>query len=164
MTAHRTIVLSLQEEHKKKFPVTEQLMALVLVVEMNLHERERWNDKLEDIPINDYTRDNVLTMFNKLFVHAATAFENPHLSGVRLNTGSRSFLILEEGQFEDGSCGYWTMDEEDQTEGFLEADSDAFWTVDANDAWIVRRFTGRVTGRKEKGKGKGQSRKGGKTG
>ena len=48
----------------------------------------------------------------------------------------------------------------------MEADNDVFWVVDQNDAWIVRRFTGRTINRRGKGKyGKGRRKgKGGEKG
>ncbi len=166
LDAYNNNVKTQTEAHEKAFPVTEQLMALMAIVqaEMNMHERERFDDKIESIAIKDYTRATILQMFNKLFVNAATAFENPHLSGVSTVSSQRSFYIIEEGMFKDGSFGYWAIDEEDDTEGFLRDDEDVFWTLDSNDSWIARRFAGRkFTGRRGKGKGK-ISRKGGRTG
>ena len=103
--------------HEKSFPLTEQLMALILVVqgEMTPHERERFDDKKEGEKIENWTRGKVMQMYHKLFVNAATAFENPHHTGVTHGGQPRSFYILDEGEI-DGSSGYWAIDESDDTE------------------------------------------------
>ena len=73
--------------------------------------------------------------------------------------GRRSFLVLDEGEL-DGTFGYWAEDEEDGTEGFLDALDDVFWVYDdQNFSWFQRRFQGR---RARKGKGKGRRKGKGK--
>ncbi|OLP99600.1 hypothetical protein AK812_SmicGene17791 [Symbiodinium microadriaticum] len=70
-------------------------------------------------------------------------------------------LVIEEGCL-DNQEGYWVEDEEDGTEGFLDADDDAFWVYDEeNYAWFQRRLQGRKMKRGFKGRRKGK-RKGGK--
>ena len=69
--------------------------------------------------------------------------------------------MIEEGCL-DNQEGYWVEDEEDGTEGFLDADDDAFWVYDEeNYAWFQRRLQGRKMKRGFKGRRKGK-RKGGK--
>ena len=68
----------------------------------------------------------------------------------------------------DSHEGYWVEDEEDGTEGFLEADEDTFWVYDdENYTWFQRRFQGRkmkrgFKGGRRKGKGKGGKGSGGR--
>ena len=55
---------------------------------------------------------------------------------------TRSLLLLEEGEL-DGTSGYRAEDEDDGTEGFLEALEDVFQVYnDAEYTWCQRRFQG----------------------
>ena len=75
--------------------------------------------------------------------------------------------MIDEGYL-DSHEGYWVEDEEDGTEGFLEADEDTFWVYDdENYTWFQRRFQGRkmkrgFKGGRRKGKGKGGKGSGGR--
>ena len=63
--------------------------------------------------------------FWRCFAQVGTAVDNP----IMLPSGMaqrRSFLVLEEGDI-DGTTGYWTEDEDDGAEGFLEALEDVSW-------------------------------------
>ena len=47
-------------------------------------------------------------------------------------------MVIDEGYL-DSHEGYWVEDDEDGTEGFLEADEDTFWVYDdENYAWFQR--------------------------
>ena len=90
-----------------------------------------------------------------------TSVDNPLLAPSG-HGGRKTFLVIDEGYL-DNQEGYWVEDEEDGTEGFLEADDDAFWVYDEdNYTWFQRRFQGRKMKRGFKGqrKGKGKGRKG----
>ena len=85
-----------------------------------------------------------------------TAVDNPMMNPSG-SGGRRAFLVLDEGELE-GNFGYWSEDEEDGAEGFLDALEDVFWVWDDNDySWFQRRFQGRRT---RKGKGKEEKEKG----
>ncbi|CAE7441421.1 unnamed protein product, partial [Symbiodinium sp. CCMP2456] len=54
--------------------------------------------------------------------------------------GRKTFLAIDEGYL-DNHEGYWVVDEEGGTEGFLEADDDTFWVYDEeNYTWFPRGF------------------------
>jgi hypothetical protein len=99
-----------------------------------------------------YNVQELRDLFLEMFCTTKTAVDNPMMqpSGMAQR---RSFLVLEEGEI-DGTTGYWAEDEEDGTEGFLEALEDVFWVYDYVEyTWYQRMFHGRQT-RRGKGKGK----------
>ncbi|OLP86655.1 hypothetical protein AK812_SmicGene32209 [Symbiodinium microadriaticum] len=57
--------------------------------------------------------------------HAKTSIENPLLAPSG-HGRRKTFLVIDEGYL-DNQEGYWVEDEEDGTEGLLEADEDSFW-------------------------------------
>ena len=88
-------------------------------------------------------------MFIEMFCNSRTAVDNPLLNNTGRG-GRRSFIVTDEGEL-DGSFGFWTEDEDDGAEGFLDAHEDIFYTYDEqNDSWFQRRFQGRRS-RKAKG-------------
>ena len=93
MENHTASVADLTTAHEKSFPLTEQLMALILVGqgEMSAHERERFDDKMEREKIETWTREKVMHMYHKLFANVVTTFENPHHAGVTHGGQPRSF-------------------------------------------------------------------------
>ncbi|CAE7673933.1 unnamed protein product, partial [Symbiodinium microadriaticum] len=88
-------------------------------------------------------------VYLEIFCTTKTSVDNPLLAPSG-HGGRKTFLVIDEGYL-DNQEGYWVEDEEDGTEGFLEADDDAFWVYDEdNYTWFQRRFQGK------KGKGKGK--------
>ena len=109
----------------------------------------------------DYRMNELREVYLEIFCTTKTSVDNPLLAPSG-HGGRKTFLVIDEGYL-DNQEGYWVEDEEDGTEGFLEADDDAFWVYDEdNYTWFQRRFQGRKMKRGFKGqrKGKGKGRKG----
>ena len=108
--------------------------------------------------LQQYTTIELRTVFIEMVCATKTSVDNPLMQPTGAG-GRRSFLVLDEGEL-DGTYGYWAEDEEDGTEGFLDALDDVFWVYDEqNFSWFQRRFQGR---RARKGKGKGRRKGKGK--
>ena len=108
--------------------------------------------------LQQYTTTELRTVFIEMFCATKTSVDNPLMQPTGAG-GRRSFLVLDEGEL-DGTYGYWAEDEEDGTEGFLDALDDVFWVYDEqNFSWFQKRFQGR---RARKGKGKGRRKGKGK--
>ena len=107
-----------------------------------------------------YNVQELRDLFLEMFCATRTAVDNPMMQPSGMAQG-RSFLVLEEGEI-DGTTGYWTEDEDDGAEGFLESSGRCFLVFDDSEyTWFQRRFQGRQTRRgkgkgKRKGKGKGR--------
>ena len=109
----------------------------------------------------DYRLNELRGVYLETFCTTKTSVDHPLLAPSG-HGGRKTFLVIDEGYL-DNQEGYWVEDEEDGTEGFLEADEDSFWVYDEDSySWLRRRFQGRKMKRGFKGqhKGKGKGRKG----
>ena len=152
------------DNHRNRFPLTDNLMALITLVLADLSEnqRERLTStlNLRNRTIDNYQYEEIRQLFMELFCAPRNSWENPTLV---VNRGSRSFCVFEEGYLAD-DFGYWAEDDETGEQGFLLALSNVFWTFDDEaEAWAVRRFQSRTVRRgapKGKGKRKGRGKRG----
>ena len=107
----------------------------------------------------DYRLNELREVYLEIFCTTKTSVDNPLLAPSG-HGGRKTFLVIDEGYL-DSHEGYWVEEEEDGTEGFLEADEDTFRVYDdENYTWFQRRFQGRkmkrgFKGGRRKGKGKG---------
>ena len=150
--------------HRNAFPLSDNLLALVTLVLADLSEnqRERLTStlNLRSRNVENYTYEEIRSLFMDLFCVPRNSWENPTLVH---RTTSRSFCILEEGYL-DNQYGYWAEDDDTGESGFLHAFDNVFWTYeDEAEAWAVRRFQARKVRKgppKGKGKRKGKGRGG----
>ncbi|OLP92184.1 hypothetical protein AK812_SmicGene26030 [Symbiodinium microadriaticum] len=149
------------------FPAEEQATIT------NEEAMERANERLRDQHVltsstahwkrvlADYRLNELRGVYLEIFCTTKTSVDHPLLAPSG-HGGRKTFLVIDEGH-RDNQEGYWVEDEEDGTEGFLEADEDSFWVYDEDSySWLRRRFQGRKMKRGFKGqrKGKGRGRKG----
>ena len=153
----------LLQAHARTIPISENLVALLFVAlaDLTQDQRQVLTSLMthRNLSLSEYRLEQLRDIFLKIFCTTKTSVDNPLLAPSGLS-GKRSFLVIEEGYLED-SYGFWCEDDDDGTEGFLDAYEDSFWVFDEeNESWFQRRFQGRTV-RKGKGKGK-RRRKGGK--
>ena len=142
----RAYVMSLpQEEQQTITPEEVNLVALVFVSLSDLTQDQR--QVLTSLMAHrnrvlaDYGLGELREVYLEIFCTTKTSVDNPLLAPSG-HGGRKTFLVLDEGYL-DNSEGYWVEDEDDGTEGFLEADEDAFWVYDdASYSWFQRRFQG----------------------
>ena len=148
----------LRQAHQDRFPINDNLFALITTCLADLHEvmRERMSSTLamRGISIEAYTFDIIREVFLELFCNPKSSLENPNL---RTAGTSRSFCVIEDGDM-DGVTGFWAEDEETGEVGFLPDLEDVFWVYDDNTfAWNSSHFRGRRLRRgPPRGKGKGK--------
>ena len=110
---------ALKQAHRDTFPLSDNLMSLIFLVQSDLNEqqRERFvaSMALRQINMNNYTYLGVKGLFLDLFCGTATGTADPSIRRQRRST----FLVLDEGDLEEES-GYWVMDQETGEEGFCE--------------------------------------------
>ncbi|CAE7361785.1 unnamed protein product [Symbiodinium sp. CCMP2456] len=99
----------LRDPHARTIPITANLVALINVSLSNLTQDQR----------------QVLTL---LMAHRNRVLADYRLNELR-EVYLETFLVID-GGYLDNHEGYWVEDEEDGTEGFLEADDDTFWVYD----------------------------------
>ncbi len=149
--------------HLMSFPLSDNLLALILTVLADLSEqqRERFAATMAQRGrrVERYTVELVREAFIELFCAPRSSLENPSLR-TSADTG-RSFCIIDEGDLE-GTSGYWVEDDDTGEVGFLPEFDDTFWLFDPmHDTWFSRPFKGRRMRRgMPKGKGKGKGSKG----
>ena len=152
---------ALKQAHRDTFPLSDNLMSLIFLVQSDLNEqqRERFvaSMALRQINMNNYTYLGVKGLFLDLFCGTATGTADPSIRRQRRST----FLVLDEGDLEEES-GYWAMDQETGEEGFVSLFSESgFWVLAAEGGYTRRRIHGRrfrkpSKGGKGKGRGKGR--------
>ena len=152
---------ALKQAHRDTFPLSDNLMPLIFLVQSDLNEqqRERFvaSMALRQINMNNYTYLGVKGLFLDLFCGTATGTADPSIRRQRRST----FLVLDEGDLEEES-GYWVMDQETGEEGFVSLFSESeFWVLAAKGGYTRRRIHGRMfrkpsKGGKGKGRGKGR--------
>ena len=158
----------LRDQHAMTIPITANLVALIFVSLSDLTQDHR--QVLTSLMAHrnrvlaDYRLRELREVYLEIFCTTKTSVDNP-LRAPSGHGGRKTFLVIDEGYL-DSHEGYWVEDEEDGTEGFLEADEDTFWVYDdENYTWFQRHFQGRNMKRGFKGgrrKGKGKGGKGGK--
>eukprot|EP00434_Breviolum_minutum_P044053 symbB.v1.2.039307.t1/scaffold6474.1/size21299/2 len=148
----------LRNAHRQQFPLTDNLMSLVFLVQADLNEnqRERFvtSMSLRQIDMAQYTYLQVKQLFMELFCTTRTGIADPTIRHVKRST----FLVIEEGEY-DGETGYWVAEEETGDEGLVSLYiEDEFWVLSAKGGYNKRRnFSRRF--KQGKGKGKGSQRK-----
>ena len=152
---------ALKQSHRDTFPLSDNLMSLIFLVQSDLNEqqRERFvaSMALRQINMNNYTYLGVKGLFLDLFCGTATGTTDPSIRRQRRST----FLVLDEGDLEEES-GYWVMDQETGEEGFVSLFSESeFGVLAAKGGYTRRRIHGRrfrkpSKGGKGKGRGKGR--------
>eukprot|EP00439_Symbiodinium_sp_Y106_P085692 s972_g29.t1 len=136
----------LQDQHARTIPITSNLVALIFVSLSNLTQDQR--QVLTSLMAHrirvlaDYRLNELREVYLEIFCTTKTSVDNPLLAPS--DGGRKKFLVIDEGYL-DSHEGYWVEDEEDGTEGFLEADEDTFWDTfwvydDENYTWFQRRF------------------------
>eukprot|EP00434_Breviolum_minutum_P044963 symbB.v1.2.040218.t1/scaffold7081.1/size14668/1 len=148
----------LRNAHRQQFPLTDNLMSLVFLVQADLNEnqRERFvtSMSLRQIDMAQYTYLQVKQLFMELFCTTRTGIADPTIRHVKRST----FLVIEEGEY-DGETGYWVAEEETGDEGFVSLYiEDEFWVLSAKGGYNKRRVFSRRF-KQGKGKGKGSQRK-----
>ena len=148
----------LRNAHRQQFPLTDNLMSLVFLVQADLNEnqRERFvtSMSLRQIDMAQYTYLQVTQLFMELFCTTRTGIADPTIRHVKRST----FLVIEEGEY-DGETGYWVAEEETGDEGFVSLYiEDEFWVLSAKGGYNKRRVFSRRF-KQGKGKGKGGQRK-----
>ena len=154
--AHDEFVNVLRAAHRAQFPLTDNLMSLVFLVQADLNEiqRERFvtSMSLRQIEMNQYTYLQVKQLFMELFCTTRTGIADPTIRHTKRST----FLVSEEGEC-DGEQGYWVVEEETGDEGFVSLFSeDDFWVLSAKGGYTKKRVFNR---RFKPGKGKGRGGK-----
>ena len=149
---------NLRNGHRGQFPLTDNLMSLVFLVQADLNEnqRERFvtSMSLRQIDMAQYTYLQVKQLFMELFCTTRTGIADPTIRHVKRST----FLVIEEGEY-DGETGYWVAGEETGDEGFVSLYiEDEFWVLSAKGGYNKRRVFSRRF-KQGKGKGKGSQRK-----
>ena len=149
---------NLRNGHRGQFPLTDNLMSLVFLVQADLNEnqRERFvtSMSLRQIDMAQYTYLQVKQLFMELFCTTRTGIADPTIRHVKRST----FLVIEEGEY-DGETGYWVAEEETGDEGFVSLYiEDEFWVLSARGGYNKRRVFSRRF-KQGKGKGKGSQRK-----
>ena len=134
---------ALKQAHRDTFPLSDNLMSLIFLVQSDLNEqqRERFvaSMALRQINMNNYTYLGVKGLFLDLFCGTATGTADPSIRRQRRST----FLVLDEGDLEEES-GYWVMDQETGEEGFVSLFSESeFWVLAAKGGYTRRRIHGR---------------------
>ena len=156
----REIVIGREKSrHKDSFPISDNLMSLVFLVQADLGEqqRERFvaSMSLRQMDMQGYTYLRVKQLFLDLFCSTATSTADPLIRRHKRTT----FLVLDEGEYED-ETGYWVMDQATQEEGFVSLFSETnFWVLGAKGGYTKRKIHGREFRKGPKG-GKGNRGKG----
>jgi len=139
--------------YRAQFPLTDNLMSLVFLVQADLNEnqRERFvtSMSLRQVGMAQYTYLQVKQLFMELFCTTHTGIADPTICHVRRST----FLVLSEGECE-GETGYWVTEEETGDEGFVSLYiDDEFWVLNAKRGYSRRKVFHRKF---KQGKGKGR--------
>ena len=120
-------------------PITANLVALIFVSLSDLTQDQR--QVLTSLMAHrnrvlaDYRLNELREVYLEIFCTTKTSVDNPLLAPSG-HGGRKTFLVIDEGYL-DNHEGYWVEDEEDGTEGFLEADEDAFWVYDDRELCMV---------------------------
>ena len=145
--------------HRNAFPLNDNLMSLIFLVQADLNEqqRERFvsSMSLRQVNMTQYTYQGVRELFMELFCITRTGISDPMIQHRRRT----NFFVVEEGEMENED-GFWVIDEDTHEEGFVSLyTEDDFWVLGAK-GYSRRRITGRrfKKGRPKgfKGKGKGK--------
>ena len=143
----------LRNGHRQQFPLTDNLMSLVFLVQADLNENQRecfvTSVSLRQIDIAQYTYLQVKQLLMELSCTTRTGIADPTIRHVKRST----FLVIDEGEYE-GETGYWVAEEETGDEGFVSLYiEDEFWVLSAKGGYNKRRIFNRCF---KQGKGKGR--------
>ena len=153
----------LRNEHVACFPFSQNLLALYMMIQAELPERDRerlaQHFVLRGINVQDWTVEIIRAAFRELFVTTRTSVQDPSLRPSDKNRG-RQFYIMEPGEYD----GFWVEEEETGEEGFCPTEhDDQVWFLDQDDVFTVKRVPGMravprprgfVSKRRSKGKGR----------
>jgi len=147
----------LRAQHRAAFPLTDNLMSLIFLVQADLNEsqRERFvtSMSLRQVNMTQYTYLQVKALFMELFCVTRTGIADPTIRHMRRST----FVVLDEGEYEQEQ-GYWVVEQETGEEGFVSLFSEEeFWVLQAKGGYTRRRVHRRKF---VSGKGKGRGTKG----
>ena len=147
---------AMRTAHRGQFPLTDNLMSLVFLVQADLNEnqRERFvtSMSLRQVDMAQYTYLQVKQLFMEFFCTTRAGIADPTIRHVRRST----FLVLDEGECE-GESGYWVTGEETGDEGFVSLYiDDEFWVLNAKGGYSRRKIFHRKF---KQGKGKGRGGK-----
>lgn len=136
--------------HRQLFPLNDNLMSLIFLVQADLNEaqRERFvsSMSLRQIEMPGYIYLAVKQLFLELFCVTRTSIADPQIRQGRKS----AFLVQEEGLLE-GEEGFWVTEEETGEEGFVSLFAeDEFCVLQAKGGYMRRRIQGR---RFRRGKG-----------
>ena len=158
-----TAIVREKSRHKDSFPISDNLMSLIFLVQADLGEqqRERFvaSMSLRQVDMQAYTYLRVKQLFLDLFCSIATSTADPLIRRHKRTT----FLVLDEGEYKE-ETGYWVMDQATQEEGFVSLFSETeFWVLGAKGGYTKRKIHGRKFRKGPKGgksRGKGRKRPG----
>ena len=133
-------------------------MSLIFFVQSDLNEQqlERFvsSMNIRQIAMPQYTYLQVKQLFLELFCVSRTGVADPNIAHRKRS----SFLIIDEGETEEGEQGLWVIDEETGEEGFTGLFTETeFWVLGAEGSYSKRRLYGRSF---KKGKPKDHGKKG----
>ena len=136
------IVTDRRERQRSSFPLGDNLVSLIFLVQADLNEsqRERFMSamNLRDVSMMENSYRTVKQLFMDLFCSAGTSVADP----IVRRSQRRNFLVLDEGLL-NGEDDSWVQDEETGEEGFMTLFAEEeFWVLQSNRS---RSFTYRRT-------------------
>ena len=157
-TLRETTTTNRRNEHQRAFPLSDNLMSLIFLVQADLNEqqRERFvsSMNIRQIAMPQYTYLGVKQLFLELFAVSRTGVADPNIAHRKRST----FYIVDAGETEEGEHGFWVIDEETGEEGFTGLYTEnEFWVLGAKGSYSRRRIHGRSF-KKGKPKGYGKSK------
>ena len=96
--------------HAGQFPLSDNLMSLVFLVQADLNEqqRERFvsSMNIRQIAMPQYTYLRVKQLFLELFAVSRTGVADPNITHRKRST----FYVLEEAETKEGEYGFWVLE------------------------------------------------------
>ena len=153
-------ITSRRTRHAAQFPLSDNLMSLIFLVQSDLNEQQRELFCLVHEHPSDSNASVYLSPIETAVLRTFCRFPHrccrPNITYRKRST----FYVLEEGETEEGEYGFWVLDEETGEEGFTGLYTEnEFWVLGAKGSYSKRRIYGRSF---KKGKPKGYGKKGGK--
>ena len=157
VTLREQTIANRRVQHQNNFPLSDNLMSLIFLVQADLNEQQRANFvssmNIRQIAMPQYTYLQVKQLFLELFCVSRTGVD-PNIA----HRKKSSFFIIDEGETEEGEQGFWVVDEDTGDEGFTGLYTEnEFWVLGAKGSYSKRRLFGRAF---KKGKPKGYGKKG----
>ena len=121
-----------RNQHQNNFPLSDNLMSLIFLVQADLHEqqRERFvsSTNIRQIAMPQHTYLQVKQLFLELFCVSRTGVADSTIAHRKRS----SFFIIEEGETKEGEQGFWVVDEDTGEEGFTGLYTEnEFWVLGA---------------------------------